>query len=127
MKNFLTAMGPFFVNTLLGILIVIPASLEILYFEGVSNQINGIVSLINVILLWVGISVLMHSFPSTGDAKSLYESVLKNPDVPMITKVLVAPFIGLIYVGAFGSVFWLDFIYAVAVATFAPRIFLLFL
>ena len=127
MKNFLTAMGPFFVNTLLGMLIVTPASLEILYFEGVSNQISGIVSVVNVILFWVGVSILMHAFPSTGDAQALYQSVLKNPDVPIIAKILVAPFIGLIYVGAFGSVFWLDLVYAVAVAMLVPRIFLLFL
>ena len=89
--------------------------------------ISGLVSVVNVILFWVGVSILMHAFPSTGDAQALYQSVLKNSDVPIIAKILVAPFIGLIYVGAFGSVFWLDLVYAVAVAMLVPRIFLLFL
>ncbi|HKM22931.1 MAG TPA: metalloprotease family protein [Lachnospiraceae bacterium] len=127
MKNFLTAMGPFFFNTLLGALIVMPASVEILYFDGAESMSGGIVTLLNVLLLWLGVSILMHAFPSTGDAKALYESVLKNSDVPVIAKILVAPFIGLIYIGAFGSVIWLDLFYAIAVSMLVPKLFLLFL
>lgn len=126
MKNFLTAMGPFFFNTILGALIVLPASVEMSYSPQNSN-ITGIVLLLDMLLLWLGVSVLMHAFPSTGDAKALYASVLKNPDVPIFAKILVAPFIGLIYIGAFGSVVWLDLVYAVAVTMFVPKVFLLFL
>ncbi len=127
MKNFLTAMGPFIMNTLLGMIIVIPASLEILYFESARVAISSLITVVDIILLWLGISILMHAFPSTGDAKALYQSVLKNQDVPIIAKILVAPFIGLIYVGALGSMFWLDLIYAVGITILAPKLLLLFM
>ncbi len=127
MKNFLTAVGPFIINTLLGMIIIIPASIDLMYFESATIAVKGISSAVNIVLFWIGVSVLMHAFPSSGDAKALYQSVLKNPDVPIIAKILVAPVIGLIYVGAIGSMFWLDLGYAIAVAMLAPRIFLLFL
>lgn len=127
MKNFLTAMGPFFFNTFLGALLVLPASVELLYFPQIDGVIGAMIVLMNLLLLWLGVSVLMHAFPSTGDAKALYESVLKNYEVPLIYKILVAPFIGLIYIGAFGSVIWLDLFYAIAVSMLVPKLFLLFL
>lgn len=127
MKNFLTATGPFFVNTILGMLIVIPASIDILYLDGLNTQLNGMTYLVNLVLLWLGFSIMMHAFPSTADAKSLNECVLKNPEVPMIAKIFVAPVILLIYIGAVGSVVWLDLFYAVAVAMLAPKLFLLFM
>jgi len=127
MKNFLTAVGPFLVNTLLGLIIVIPTFIELFYSYDLSTNLGALVFLINLGLLWLGISILMHAFPSMGDARALNESILSNPEVPFIAKVLVAPVIGLIYIGAFGSILWLDLIYAVAITYFAPRIFLLFL
>lgn len=64
----------------------------------------------------------MHAFPSTGDAKSLVESVLKNKEVNVLAKVVTAPFIGLIYLGALGSVFWLDLAYGIGVSVLLPRL-----
>jgi hypothetical protein len=36
---------------------------------------------------WLGISVLMHAFPSTGDAKALVHSILKNKDVNIFVRI----------------------------------------
>lgn len=112
---FMTSMGPFFVNTLLGMLIVMPASLEIMTFRNFTNPLC-------LILGWLGISILMHAFPSIGDAKVMVNRILKNPEVGMAAKVLSAPFIGLVYVGAIGSMMWLDLIYAMAVAMIIPNL-----
>lgn len=119
-KSFLTATGPFFFNTLLGMLILLPASIELITFQEYTNPLN-------LLLGWIGFSVLMHAFPSAGDAKSMVGSILKNPEVSLVWKVLTAPVIGLIYVCSIGSMFWLDFLYAAAVGMLLPRFFALFL
>lgn len=116
-KNFLTAMGPFFINTVVGMLLTLPASINLFIFESYDASAALLLP-----LAWLGISIMMHAFPSTGDAKSLVTSVLKNPEVSLIAKILTAPFIGLIYIGALGSVFWLDLIYAVAMALLLPEL-----
>ena len=64
----------------------------------------------------------MHAFPSTGDAEALIASVLKNENVNFLFKVVTFPFIIAIYIGAFGSVVWLDVVYAVAVSMVVPNI-----
>lgn len=118
-KVFLTSMGPFFVNTLLGLLIILPASIEVIAFKEYRN-------ILSLVLAWVGFSVLMHAFPSTGDAKVMVDQILRNKKVGILPKILAAPFIGLVYVGAIGSVFWLDAIYAAAVALLLPNLLVYF-
>lgn len=114
-KIFITSTGPFFVNTILGILIMLPVSIEIIAFKDFSN-------LLGLIPAWFGFSVLMHAFPSSGDATVMVRQILKNKEVGIIPKILSAPIIGLIYIGAIGSVFWLDAIYAAAVSLLLPNL-----
>lgn len=120
LASFMISVGPFFVNTLLGMVVVFPASIE-LFGLGVTN------SPLMVLLGWLGVSILMHAFPSTGDAKVMVQTILKNPDVSLLAKVVTAPVIGLVYLGALGSVFWLDFAYAVLMAMVLPQLMVLFL
>lgn len=126
--NFIISIGPFIVNTLIGALVLLPASIELSEF-GLLNSIknNNIGSDATVRLLpmllayWLGVSILMHAFPSTGDAKGLVSSILKNKDVSIFVKILVSPVVGLIYIGAFGSFVWLDLGYALLVAFLLPK------
>ncbi|MHB1452775.1 MAG: DUF3267 domain-containing protein [Saccharofermentanales bacterium] len=114
-KNLMISVGPFIFNSLLGILIVFPAAIEVLEFGNYGNPLY-------LLLAWLGVSILMHSFPSTGDAESLYKTVIKNKSVRLWAKIPVLPVVGLIYVGAFGSIFWLDLAYAVGVAMLVPNL-----
>lgn len=116
-KNLVISIGPFLINTIVGALLTLPASVRVLEFGDYTNPFN-------LIVLWLGISVLMHAFPSTGDAKSLVESVMKSKEVNIFVKILVAPFVGLIYLGAVGSIFWLDLGYAVAISFLLPKLLL---
>jgi hypothetical protein len=118
-KTFMISVGPFLVNTILGAFIVTPAAIELFKFGDYSN-------ILNLLLGWLGISILMHAFPSRGDAGVMVSNILKNKDVSIFAKILVAPVIGLIYLGAIGSVIWLDLIYAAAVANVIPNLLLLF-
>lgn len=115
LKVFLTSTGPFLVNTLFGILILTPVAIPILKFREYTDPLN-------LLLAWLGFSILMHAFPSTGDAKNMIDQILKNPEVGILPKILSAPAVGLIYAGAFGSIFWLDLVYAAAVAMLIPNL-----
>lgn len=111
--NLLIDIGPFIVNNILGILLTLTASLPVFTF--------GAGDFTDYIQMWLGISILMHSFPSTGDAKALLSAV-KETEGNMLLKALCYPIIGLIYIGALGSVIWLDAIYAAAVALLVPQL-----
>lgn len=120
LSSFMISVGPFLVNTILGMLIVFPAAVELFRFETKNN-------ILVLILGWLGISILMHAFPSTGDAKVMVQSILKNPDVNPAAKILTAPVIGLVYLGAFGSIMWLDLLYAIFMAMVLPNLIVSFL
>jgi len=107
------AIGPLVVNTILGAIIAAPAAIPALHFESV-DVVNGF-------LLWLGVSIAMHSFPSTGDAASIWRTI-SSKGTPLWTKVIGMPLIGLIYVGALGSMLWLDLLYGLAVAGLLPNL-----
>lgn len=115
LSSFMISVGPFLVNTVLGMFIVFPAAIELFRFETKEN-------ILVLLLGWLGISILMHAFPSTGDAKVMIQSILKNPEVNPVAKILTAPVIGLVYLGALGSMMWLDLLYAIFMAMVLPNL-----
>ena len=118
-QSFMISIGPFLINTFIGMIIITPAAIELIQFEDYSNPLN-------LVLGWLGVSILMHAFPSIGDAKVLVNTILKSKNINAIVKILTAPIIGLIYIGALGSMVWLDFLYAIVIATIIPNLLLLF-
>lgn len=119
LKTFFISIGPFLVNTIVGMIVIAPAAIELIKFKDYSNPLN-------LVLGWLGFSILMHAFPSSGDAKVLVKDILKNKNVNIFVRIIIAPVIGLIYVGAFGSIVWLDFLYALLIAMVIPNLLLLF-
>jgi hypothetical protein len=107
----MAAIGPFFVNSILGAIIGAPAILPIIQFQSADP--------LDWVLGWLGVSIAMHSFPSTGDAQVIWH-VVKDRSVPFHTKLWAYPVIGLIYAGAIGSFFWLDALYGVFMAGLIP-------
>jgi len=112
-KSMLISIGPFFVNTLIGAIIAFPAALPIFKFN------NANVS--DYILIYLGVSVAMHAFPSTGDAQSILDD-LKKPETPILVKIVGYPIIGLIYVGSLSRFFWFDLVYGIAIAVGLPTL-----
>ncbi|WP_438444892.1 hypothetical protein [Gorillibacterium sp. sgz5001074] len=88
-----------------------PAVIPVIQFESAG--------VLDYVLIWLGVSVAMHAFPSTGDAGNIW-SLLKRRETPVLVKLAGAPIVGLIYLGAVGSFFWLDAVYGVAVAGLMP-------
>ncbi len=114
-RNLLICVGPFLLNTIIGMVILSPAAVEVIEFHNYTDPLA-------LFLCWLGVSILMHAFPSSGDAKALYTSVIKNRNVNLFAKALVLPVIGLIYAGAVGSIVWLDLLYAVGVGLLLPNL-----
>jgi hypothetical protein len=109
-KHLLIGFGPLIVNTTLGFLLGLLAT---------QNEHLGSVVLVQLAMWWLAVSVAMHSFPSRGDASSLWQS-LWGDQSSTLARVVGIPLVGLIYLGAFGSIFWLDFAYGVVIATWLP-------
>jgi hypothetical protein len=104
--SLLIGVGPLFFNTLVGIIVAFPAVLAFMAGDDSMAWLNGL-------LAWLGFSIAMHSFPSTGDAATIWGSVMGDGK-PILVKLVGAPIVGLIWLGAAGSFFWLDLIYGFA-------------
>jgi hypothetical protein len=110
-RHFLISVAPFLINTIAGFLIALPVGLTI-----ASNSTPGP---LDFLLGWLGLSVTMHAFPSTGDASSLWHA-LRAPSSSWLLRIVGFPVVGVIYLGAVLSVFWFDAIYGVAICFAVP-------
>jgi Putative zincin peptidase len=108
-RHILIGIGPLFVNTALGFTIGLTA------LPWRENE------LVFGVLMWLAVSIAMHSFPSTGDAKSIWAAIWHR-EAPLSARILATPLVGLIFVGAIGSFFWLDLAYGFGVVTGIPRL-----
>ena len=52
--------------------------------------------------------------------KNIWKAVWDH-DAPLLAKVVGTPLVGLIFLGAIGSVFWLDLFYGVALVIIIPE------
>jgi Sel1 repeat len=111
-RHIMIGVGPFFVNTLLGFTIGIIAIPMHVDFDHLTP--------LQVLLLWLGVSIAMHSFPSTGDARSIWHAVWSK-GAPASARIIGSPLVGIIVLGAIGSIFWLDALYGVGVVGAAAK------
>jgi hypothetical protein len=111
-QSLVIAVGPFLFNTILAAIVAAPGAPSVLRLRAQPVQ---------YLLVWLGIAIGMHAFPSTGDAKAMW-SAMWSEGSPFFAKIVGTPLVILIYVGALGSVVWLDAIYGVAVAMLLPRL-----
>jgi hypothetical protein len=113
---FLVCVGPFIINSILCILICLPAFVPVRIFS-VTNPLS-------YFLLWLGISIGMHAFPSTGDAKALLHNAKKAIGSGNTLAILAYPLVLLIYAANIASVFWADYLYGVAIGLGLPTLLL---
>ena len=111
--HILIGIGPLFVNTLLGLALGLAAF-------GLHTDVDHLTWPVGV-LLWLAVSIAMHSFPSTGDARSIWRSVW-SPGSPVTAKLIGTPLVAIIFLGALGSIFWLDAIYGFGVVVELPKL-----
>ncbi|USZ69310.1 metalloprotease family protein [Halorussus salilacus] len=107
---FAVSVAPFLVNTLIalalfGVLALLWGKPDASGFHVDRFGIAGYA------LLWLGASVAMHAFPSTGDAKNIWARTKSEwREHPVV--LLALPAVLVIYLANLLSIFWLDAIYA---------------
>lgn len=115
-SSFLISVGPLIVNTLLCALITFSAVFPIYILE--AEHYSWVFS----VLLWVGLSMGMHAFPSNEDVENLVNTVRntkRGGPLLLVTKF----FAGLLKLANALRVLWFDAIYAVGVAMVLPGLF----
>ena len=112
--TFLISMGPFFVNTLLCLLICLPAYMPIKFFD--------LEHPFSYFLIWLGVSIGMHAIPSNQDAENVYEQAREKVKEWNVLALLSFPVVGLIYLFNILRVFWADLIYGVAIGIGLPSL-----
>lgn len=114
-QSVIISIAPFFINTIIGLLITLPTSITLLYIEDPQWY--------DFIFAWLGISILMHAFPSTGDAKCIRHA-LNTRKPSLFLKIISYPLVGLIYLASWGSYAWLDAVYAILITLGVMNLFL---
>ena len=114
--TFLVAVGPFIVNSLLCMLICFPAFIPM--------QVFGVTSPLSYFLLWLGVSIGMHAFPSTQDAYVLLTHAKKAASAFNPLAIISFPLVILIYLANILSVLWADFLYGIFIGIGLPALLL---
>jgi Putative zincin peptidase len=113
-STFLVSMGPFIVNTLLCLLICLPAYMPIKFFN-IDHPLS-------YFLIWLGVSIGMHAIPSNQDANNVFQQAKEKIKHKNILAILSFPLVGLIYLFNFLRFFWADLIYGVAIGIGIPSL-----
>lgn len=113
--TFLISVGPFIVNTILCLLICLPTYLPMRVF-GVEHPMSWV-------LLWLGVSIGMHAFPSTGDAEGLWREAKQKAKEKNLLAMVSLPLVVLIFLANIGRFFWLDYLYGLGVGLGIPSLF----
>jgi len=112
-QSVMISLGPFILNTIVGALISLPAALPVFKFNNAEP--------LDYLLIYLGVSIAMHAFPSRGDGDAIWNAV-KDKETPLWLRIIGYPLVGLIYLGSLGRFFWLDLLYGVGVAIGLPKL-----
>jgi Putative zincin peptidase len=112
-SSFLIAVGPFIINSLLCVLFCFPALVPVRMF--------GKEDFICYFLIWLGISIGMHAFPSTQDANVLWQQAKKSASLFNPLAILSFPLVGLIYLANLLRMLWLDYLYGIGLGFVLPE------
>jgi hypothetical protein len=115
-SSFLISVGPLIVNTLLCAVITFPAVFP-MYILEVENY-----SWVFILLIWIGFSIGMHSFPSNEDMENLVNNV-KNAKQGGPLLLTAKFFAGLLRLANALRVIWFDAIYAFGITMLLPWLF----
>ncbi len=112
-STFLICVGPLILNTLLCLLLCIPAAIPYAVFDD-----RGVVT---YFYLWLGISIGMHAFPSTQDANILWRRALMKVNKKSALAIVSMPLVGLIYLANLLRFFWFDAAYGFFIGVIFPQ------
>lgn len=110
---FLISIGPLIVNTLLCALICFSVVIPIFILEVQDPSLTA------GLLLWVGISIGMHAFPSNTDMQN-FNDLVKHTGVGGLPELIGKLFSGVFTIANALRFFWFDVFYAIIVALLLP-------
>jgi Putative zincin peptidase len=112
LKTFLVSMGPFFVNSILCVLFCSAAFLPVWELK-VEDPLA-------YFFYWLGLSIGMHSFPSTVDLKHIWKLAPKEAKAGNLLAIFSYPLVALLYVLNYARVIWADLGYGIAIGILGP-------
>jgi hypothetical protein len=115
-SSFLIAVGPFIVNSFLCVLFCFPALVPVRTFDHKDP--------ICYFLIWLGVSIGMHAFPSTQDAKVLWQQANEAAGHSNPLALLSFPLVIVIYIANLLRFFWLDYLYGIGLGFVLPELIL---
>ncbi len=110
--SFFVSIGPFLGNTILCIVFCSAAFLpvwELKVFDPLAY-----------FFYWLGLSIGMHAFPSTGDLSNLWEVAPCKAKHGNLLAIVSLPLIAVLYVLNFARMIWADLGYGIAVGILGP-------
>jgi Putative zincin peptidase len=110
---FLVSVGPLIVNSILCVVFCFPAFVPVRVF----NRPDPV----SYVLLWLGISIGMHAFPSTHDAKNVWRLARQQVRTLKPLVLLSFPLVVAIYAANILSVVWFDYFYGFALGILLPE------
>lgn len=114
LSTFAITVGPVLVNSILCFLICFPAFLPLRAFDQADP--------LSIFLLWLGVSIGMHAFPSTADAKGLWDHAKRAAGGGNPLAMISFPLVILIYLANIGSILWLDLLYGIGIGIGLPML-----
>jgi hypothetical protein len=114
--SFLVAVGPAILNTVLCFVLCFPEFVRVRAFD--------LGDPVSYLLLWLGLSIGMHAFPSTQDAANLWAEAKIAVKEHSVLALVSFPIVVLIYVANVLRVVWFDLIYGAAIGLLLPELIL---
>jgi hypothetical protein len=116
LQHIMVAVAPFFVSTVAALAVSMSAAVL-----SAGHLLSEFQEILMPVGLWLGFSIALHAFPSSGDADSLWDEV-RSREVGFCAKLLLVPVVALIRLTGIGSRVWLDLLYAAVVVAVPPVI-----
>lgn len=111
-STFLISLGPFFLNSFLCVLICFPLWIPMQFF-GAREPFTWF-------MMWLGVSIGMHAFPSSHDANNVWvEAKLAAQEGNWLAR-LSLPLVVAIWGANLLRFFWIDYAYGLALGVWLP-------
>jgi Putative zincin peptidase len=110
--SFFVAVGPFIINSGLCLLFCTAAFVPIWELK--------IEDPLAYFFYWLGLSIGMHAFPSTGDLQNLWAEAPAEAKRGNLLAIVSYPLIGVLYIANYARVVWADLGYAILIGILLP-------
>lgn len=117
-KRFWLCFIPFLLCLVLGIPLLTSSSLQLFHL--------GNTTFLNLLLFWLGFSLVSCSFPEYKDVAAMWQGIYKNPNAPLAAKILLAPISAVLYAGGWLFHTGLHVVFGIGAAIGLPYLAMLF-